>query len=53
MKAIIIRGAKFGYLNGVITLNSEIRKIVFAKLKEDKATKIVDTHDLLVYNLQE
>lgn len=53
MKAIITNGEKFGTLNDVITLNSEIRKIVIAKLKEGKAIKLVDTEKILMYELQE
>lgn len=53
MKAIITNGEKFGTLKGVITLNSEIRKIVVAKLKEGKAIKLIDTDEILMYELQE
>lgn len=53
MKAIINNGQKFGTLNGIITLNSEIRKIVFAKLRENKATKLIDTDETLMYEINE
>lgn len=53
MKAIINNGQKFGTLNRVITLNSEIKKIVFSKLKENKATKLIDTDETLMYEIKE
>lgn len=51
MKAIINRGKEFGTLNGVYTLNSEIKKIVNSKLKEGKAKLIVDTDETLMYEI--
>jgi hypothetical protein len=53
MKAIINNGQKFGTLNGVFTLNSEIKKVVFSKLKENKATKLIDTDETLMYEIIE
>lgn len=37
MRAIIVFGKSYGTLNGVVTLNSTIRKIVAEKLKLNKA----------------
>lgn len=51
MKAIINVGETFGTLNGVLTLNSEIRKIIASKLKEGKAKLLIDTDDTLMYKL--
>lgn len=53
MKAIINNGQKFGTLNGVITLNYEIKKVVFSKLKENKATKLIDTDETLMYEIKD
>jgi hypothetical protein len=53
MKAIINNGQTFGTLNGVLTLNSEIRKLVFKALKESKATKLIDTDETLMYEINE
>lgn len=53
MTAIINNGQKFGTLNGVIISNSEIKKVVFSKLKENKATKLIDTDETLMYELKE
>lgn len=53
MKVIINNGQKFGTLNGVVTLNSEIRKIVVAKLKENKAIKLIDTDETLMYEIKD
>lgn len=53
MKAIINNGEKFGTLNGIITLNSEIRKEVAFKLKEGKAKLLIDTEETLMYELND
>lgn len=52
IKAIINNGEKFGTLNGVITLNSEIRKIVALAIKENKAKKLIDTNETLMYEIK-
>jgi hypothetical protein len=52
MKAIINNGQKFGTLNGALTLNSEIRKVVFKALKENRATKLIDTDETLMYEIE-
>lgn len=44
---------KLWTLNGVYTLNSEIRKLVASKLKENKAKKLVDTDETLMYELND
>lgn len=51
MKAIINRNEKFGTLNGKITKNEEILKVVYQHLKVGKAQLLVDTLDTLMYNL--
>lgn len=53
MKAIINREQNFGTLNGVITKNDEIRKIVNQHLKQGTAKLIVDTEETLMYELGE
>ena len=53
MKAIINRKENFGTLNGVITKNEEIRKIVNQHLKKGNAKLLVDTEDTLMYDLLE
>jgi hypothetical protein len=52
MTAIINNGQKFGTLNGVLTLNSEIKKVVFKAIKENKATKLIDTEETLMYEIE-
>lgn len=52
MKAIINLGSNFGTLNGVVKSNSEIKKIVFYKLKENKAKLLIDTEETLMYELK-
>lgn len=52
IKAIINRKENFGMLAGVLTLNSDIRKIVNLKLKEGNAKLIIDTEDTLMYDLK-
>lgn len=52
MKAIINLGSNFGTLDRVIKSNSEIKKIVFSKLKEGKAKLLIDTNQTLMYELQ-
>lgn len=51
MKAIINLESNFGTLDGVIKNNSEIKKIVFSKLKENKAKLLIDTENTLMYEL--
>jgi hypothetical protein len=53
MKAIINRIENFGTLNGVITKNDEIRKVVNQHLKQGTAKLIVDTEETLMYELYE
>lgn len=53
MKAIIIRTANFGTLNGVITKNEEIRKVVNQHLKQGTAKLLIDTEETLMYELGE
>ena len=53
MKAIINRTKTFGTLNGVITKNEEIRKVVNQHLKQGTAKLLVDTEDTLMYELCE
>ena len=51
MKAIINREQNFGTLNGVITKNDEIRKVVNQHLKQGTAKLLVDTEETLMYEL--
>ena len=51
MKAIINRTANFGTLNGVITKNDEIRKVINQHLKQGTAKLLVDTEETLMYEL--
>lgn len=53
MKAIINRTANFGTLNGVITKNEKIRKVVNQHLKQGTAKLLVDTEETLMYELGE
>jgi hypothetical protein len=53
MKAIINRTQNFGTLNGVITKNEEIRKVVNQHLKQGTAKLLVDTEETLMYELGE
>jgi len=53
MKAIINRKAEFGTLNGVISKNEEVRKIVAQHLKQGAAKLLVDTEETLMYELSE
>jgi hypothetical protein len=53
MKAIINRQQNFGTLNGVITKNDEIRKVVNNQLKQGTAKLLVDTEETLMYELGE
>jgi len=53
MKAIINREQNFGTLNGVITKNDEIRKVVNQHLKHGTAKRLVDTAETLMYELVE
>ena len=53
MKAIINREQTFGTLNGVITKNDEIRKVVNQHLKQGTAKLLVDTEETLMYELGE
>lgn len=53
MKAIINRTQTFGTLNGVITKNEEIRKVVNQHLKQGTAKLLVDTEETLMYELGE
>jgi len=49
MKAIINRGKEFGTINGVITKNSEIQKLITSNLKSGNAVKLIDTDSTLMY----
>jgi len=51
MKAIINRTRLYGTLNGVITLNSEIKKLVFEALKKGTAKLLIDTDETLMYEI--
>ena len=51
MKAIINRTKNFGTLNGVITKNEEIRKVVNQHLKQGTAVLLIDTEEILMYDL--
>ena len=53
MKAIINREQNFGTLNGVITKNEIIRKVVNEHLKQGTAKLLVDTEETLMYELGE
>ncbi len=53
MKAIINRQENFGTLNGVITTNIEIRKVVNQHLKKGTAKLLIDTEETLMYELHE
>jgi len=51
LKAIINRLQKFGTLDGVIRLNSELNSLVIQKLKEGKAKLLIDTPETLMYEI--
>lgn len=51
MKAIINRNKEFGTLDGVITKNEEIRKVINQHLKQGTAKLLVDTEETLMYIL--
>ena len=51
MNAIINRTQKFGTLNGVITKNEEIMRVVFQHLKQGTAKLLVDSEETLMYKL--
>jgi hypothetical protein len=51
MKAIINRELTHGTLNGVITPNTEIRKVVNQHLKNGTAKCLIDTEETLMYEL--
>jgi hypothetical protein len=51
MKAIINRELNFGTLNGVITPNTEIYKVVFSHLKKGTAKLVLDSDETLMYIL--
>lgn len=53
MKAIINREQNLGTLNGVITKNDEIRKVINQHLKQGSAKLLVDTDETLMYELGE
>lgn len=53
MKAIINRNSNFGTINGVITKNEEIRKVVNQHLKNGTAKLVIDTEETLMYELGE
>ncbi len=53
MKAIINRLQNFGTLNGVITKNDEIRKVVNQNLKQGTAKLLIETEETLMYELGE
>lgn len=50
--AIFNRDSLFGTLNGIITKNSEILKLINKHLKEGTAEKSVDTEGTLMYKLK-
>lgn len=52
-KAIINRKSNFGTLDGVITKNEEIRKVVNQHLKQGTAKLLIDTEETLMYDLGE
>jgi len=52
MKAIITRQKEYGTLNGVITKNDEIRKVVNQHLKLGTAKLLLDTDEILMYELE-
>ena len=52
MKAIINRTVTYGMLNGIITKNEEIRKLINQHLKQGKAKLIIDTEETLMYILK-
>lgn len=52
MKAIIIRNSQFGTLDGIITLNSVLRTLIFKHLKSGTATLLIDTEETLMYDIQ-
>ena len=51
MTAIINRDKKFGTLNGVIKLNSEIMSLVIKAIKAGTAKKLIDTENTLMYEI--
>ena len=53
MKAIVNIGQTFGTLNGVITKNEEIRKVINQHLKQGTAKLLIDTEETLMYELGE
>lgn len=53
MKAIINRLEKFGTIDGVITKNDDIRKLIHQHLKKGSASLIVDTEETLMYELKQ
>jgi hypothetical protein len=53
MKAIINRTMTFGTLDGVITKNDQIRRVVNRHLKYGCAKLLVDTEETLMYELKE
>jgi len=52
MKAIINRKLNFGTLNGVITKNDEVRKVVNQHLKKGTAKLLIDTEETLMYEIK-
>lgn len=52
MRAIINRTVNYGTLNGVITKNEEIRKVINQSLKQGNAKLIIDTDETLMYILK-
>lgn len=53
MKAIINRQQNYGTLNGIITKNDEIRRVVNQHLKQGTAKLLVDNEETLMYELGE
>ena len=53
MIVIINRNANFGTLDGVITEDSKLRKLVNQHLKQGTAKKLVDNDETLMYELGE
>tara|TARA_R100000027_G_scaffold55112_1_gene44269 strand:+ start:2549 stop:2734 length:186 start_codon:yes stop_codon:yes gene_type:complete len=51
MKAVINKNKNFGTLDGVITENKSIRKMIYTHLKSGTAKLIVDNDETLMYNL--
>ena len=53
MRAIVNKNEKFGMLNGIITHNEDIIKVINQYLKQGNAKLLIDTEDTLMYKLTE